>query len=198
MSSARPQIKILRARCRMYLLGTQLALQTSSVRESEGQMKSSVLSIGLLLALQGCATSPQQTAGVTTRSTDASEPKVCRAADGIACVHAGTNTSSPAMVHLTTADTAKASSIHGSRISSASSGPLLEGKPLTSVVVTQCNLVVAVYMTMPDGRLLRFDQRAEIPAEDLVAVAYTANSSERVEVACEGIGADGFETHKPI
>jgi hypothetical protein len=161
-------------------------------------MKSSVLSIGLLLALQGCATNPQPTASATTQSTDASQPKVCRAADGIACIHAGTNTSSPAMLHLTKADTAEAGAIHGSQISSTSSGPLLEGKPLTSVVVTQCNLVVAVYMTMPDGRLLRFDQRAELPAEELVAVAYTASSSERVEVACEGIGAEGFETHKPI
>ncbi len=37
----------------------------------------------------------------------------------------------------------------------------VEGHPLTSVVVTQCNLIVAVYMTMPDGRLLRFDKERQ-------------------------------------
>src|SRR5581483_2086115 len=33
--------------------------------------------------------------------------------------------------------------------------PDVAGHPMTSVVVTR-NLIVAVYMTMPDGRLLRF------------------------------------------
>ncbi len=37
----------------------------------------------------------------------------------------------------------------------------IEGHPLTSVVITQCNLIVAVYMTMPDGKLLRFDRELE-------------------------------------
>ena len=42
--------------------------------------------------------------------------------------------------------------------------PQVDGHPLTSVVVTQCNLIVAVYMTMPDGRLLRFDKSTSVPS----------------------------------
>jgi hypothetical protein len=44
-----------------------------------------------------------------------------------------------------------------------------EGQPRTAVVVTQCNLVVAVYFTMQDGKLIRFDKNAgsSIKAEDL-------------------------------
>jgi hypothetical protein len=53
-------------------------------------------------------------------------------------------------------------------------------------------------MTMPDGRLLRFDRSADIPADQLVSTAYAALRSERVEVSCEGVGAAGYETHEPI
>jgi hypothetical protein len=87
---------------------------------------------------------------------------------------------------------------HGQEIATEKNAPLVEGRPLTAVVVTQCSLVVAVYMTMPDGRLLRFDKRAEVEAERLVSTAYTATRSERVEVACEGMGATGYETHGPV
>jgi hypothetical protein len=83
----------------------------------------------------------------------------------------------------------------GADIGETKDAPAIAGKPLTAVVVTQCNLVVAVYMTMPDGRLLRFDQRSRVPAEDLVGIAYTATRSERVEVSCEGSGAKGYEKH---
>jgi len=76
--------------------------------------------------------------------------------------------------------------------------PDVHGHPLTSVVVTQCNLVVAVYMTMPDGKLLRFDSKAAVSAQSLVEMAYTATRSERVEVSCNEIGAVGYETHSPI
>src|SRR6185437_10196583 len=62
--------------------------------------------------------------------------------------------------------------------------PALKGRPLTSVAVTQCNLMIAVYATMPDGRLLRFDHTSGISAEQLLAMAYTAVRSERVEVGC--------------
>jgi hypothetical protein len=74
----------------------------------------------------------------------------------------------------------------------------VEGRPLTSVVVTQCNLIVAVYVTMPDGKLLRFDQSANVPADRMISMAYTAARSERVEVACEsnGLGAVGYEKHE--
>jgi hypothetical protein len=74
----------------------------------------------------------------------------------------------------------------------------VEGHPLTSVVVTQCNLIVAVYMTMPDGRLLRFDKNANVPSEQLMHMAYSATRSERVEVSCNDAGAAGYETHEPV
>jgi hypothetical protein len=75
----------------------------------------------------------------------------------------------------------------------AASAP--EGHPLTSVVVTQCNLVVAVYVTMKDGRLLRFDKSANVPIEQLLTMAYTATRSERVEVSCNDTGLVGYENH---
>jgi hypothetical protein len=76
--------------------------------------------------------------------------------------------------------------------------PKVEGHPLTSVVVTQCNLIVAVYMTMPDGRLLRFDKSAAVPSEQLMTMAYSATRSERVEVSCNDTGAAGYEKHDPV
>lgn len=76
--------------------------------------------------------------------------------------------------------------------------PKIEGHPLTSVVVTQCNLIVAVYMTMPDGRLLRFDKSAAVPSEQLMTMAYSATRSERVEVSCNDTGAAGYEKHEPV
>ena len=76
--------------------------------------------------------------------------------------------------------------------------PAVPGHPLTSVVVTQCNLIVAVYMTMPDGSLLRFDSKASIPADQLLQMAYTATRSERVEVSCNDTGAVGYEQHDPV
>jgi len=76
--------------------------------------------------------------------------------------------------------------------------PTVSGHPLTSVVVTQCNLIVAVYVTMPDGKLLRFDERASVPAEQLLTMAYTATRSERVEVSCNELGSVGHESHGPV
>ena len=76
--------------------------------------------------------------------------------------------------------------------------PAVAGHPLTSVVVTQCNLLVAVYMTMPDGKLLRFDSTASVPADQLMQMAYTATRSERVEVSCNDAGAVGYEKHDPV
>jgi len=88
--------------------------------------------------------------------------------------------------------------VQGTELGSDKDAPVVEGHPLTSVVVTQCNLVVAVYMTMPDGRFLRFDQKANVSAEDLVTIAYTAAHSERVEVSCEGEGLVAYEKHEPV
>lgn len=76
--------------------------------------------------------------------------------------------------------------------------PAVEGHPLTSVVVTQCNLIVAVYMTMSDGRLVRFDKTAKLPADQLMQMAYSATRSERVEVSCNSTGAVGYEKHAPL
>jgi hypothetical protein len=129
--------------------------------------------------LQGCATStPSQLSAGAAPSLDAAPgaPKV----SAVALKQSG----QPA--------------VHGAEVGVEKDAPIVEGHPLTSVVVTQCNLVVAVYMTMPDGRLLRFDREADIPAEQLVSIAYTATRSERVEVACEGTGVAGYEAHGPV
>jgi hypothetical protein len=105
----------------------------------------------------------------------------------------------------TTADTRQASNgtsvtqvAHVTEIPVEKDAPKMDGHPLTSVVVTQCNLIVAVYMTMPDGRLLRFDHSASVPYDQLLTMAYSATRSERVEVSCNDTGAAGYERHEPV
>lgn len=95
---------------------------------------------------------------------------------------------------------AAASVAHAAEVPENTDATPLEGHPLTSVVITQCNLIVAVYMTMPDGKLLRFDKSSSVPADKMITMAYTATRSERVEVACEsnGIGVVGYEKHEPL
>ena len=88
---------------------------------------------------------------------------------------------------------------HHTEVQVEKSAPAIQGHPLTSVVVTQCNLIVAVYLTMADGSLLRFDSSAAVPAEQLLQMAYTATRSERVEVSCNDAGgAVGYEKHDPV
>jgi hypothetical protein len=88
---------------------------------------------------------------------------------------------------------------HRTEVPVEKNAPALPSHPLTSVVVTQCNLIVAVYMTMPDGTLLRFDSSASVPADQLLQMAYTATRSERVEVSCNDAGgAVGYEKHDPV
>jgi hypothetical protein len=87
---------------------------------------------------------------------------------------------------------------HVTEVPVAKEAPQVEGHPLTSVVVTQCNLIVAVYMTMPDGRLLRFDKSTSVPSDQLMTMAYSATRSERVEVSCNEEGAAGYEKHEPV
>jgi hypothetical protein len=87
---------------------------------------------------------------------------------------------------------------HRTEVAAEKNAPAVPGHPLTSVVVTQCNLIVAVYMTMPDGSLLRFDNSASVPADQLLQMAYTATRSERVEVSCNDTGAVGYEKHDPV
>jgi hypothetical protein len=87
---------------------------------------------------------------------------------------------------------------HRTEVPVEKNAPAIQGHPLTSVVVTQCNLIVAVYLTMADGSLLRFDSSAAVPADQLLQMAYTATRSERVEVACSDAGgAVGYEKHEP-
>jgi hypothetical protein len=131
--------------------------------------------------VQGCATSTHAVAHLGADNTPHAMP--------VSATGAETNT----VTAMTLEESGRA--LHGAEIGPGKGTPQVEGHPLTSVVVTQCNLVVAVYMTMPDGRLLRFDKNANVPAEDLVTMAYTATRSERVEVSCEGMGAAGYETH---
>lgn len=87
---------------------------------------------------------------------------------------------------------------HSKEVPIAKHAPPVRGHPLTAVVVTQCNLLVAVYLTMSDGRLLRYDGTASVPADRLVAMAYTATRSERVEVSCNDRGPAGYERHDPL
>jgi len=87
---------------------------------------------------------------------------------------------------------------HTTEVPVEKNAPAAQGHPMTAVVVTQCNLIVAVYLTMPDGRLLRFDKSAAIPADQLLSMAYTATRSERVEVSCEDAGAVGYEHHEAL
>jgi hypothetical protein len=88
---------------------------------------------------------------------------------------------------------------HATEVPVEKDAPAVSGHPLTSVVVTQCNLIVAVYLTMQDGRLLRYDHTAAVSADQLIQMAYTATRSERVEVSCNDTsGAVGFERHDPV
>lgn len=145
--------------------------------------KTPIATLGVLLIslMQGCAT--------TT-------PAVVASAQ-VASAHS-TNPVSPIQMQCTAKSCAGNSTARGVEIGDEKNAPFVEGHPVTSVVVTQCNLVVAVYMTMPDGRLLRFDKSSDIPADQLVSLAYTATRSERVEVSCNGTGVVGYEKHEPI
>jgi hypothetical protein len=74
---------------------------------------------------------------------------------------------------------------------------VVDGQPLTAVIVTQCSLLVVVYFTTSDGRLLRFDKASGVPFDRLLSAASSAIRNERVEVSCNGEGAVGYERHDP-
>ncbi|HEY8538864.1 MAG TPA: hypothetical protein VIL28_08350 [Steroidobacteraceae bacterium] len=141
-----------------------------------------ILSVLLTSLMYGCATT---TPPVTVAAAQVEPAQT-------------TNSVSPVQMACATKSCAGNLIARGVEIGEEKNAPFVEGHPVTSVVVTQCNLVVAVYMTMPDGRLLRFDKSADIPAEQLVSLAYTATRSERVEVSCNGMGVVGYEKHEPI
>jgi hypothetical protein len=135
--------------------------------------------------LQGCATAPPsaQTASPMTGSTMTGSEAV-PVQPGVS--PKGSNPGASVTV------------AHVTEVPVETNAPDVEGHPLTSVVVTQCNLIVAVYMTMPDGRLLRFDRSASVPPDELMSMAYSATRSERVEVSCNDAGAAGYEKHDPV
>ena len=74
----------------------------------------------------------------------------------------------------------------------------VDGRPTSAVAVTQCNLLVAVFLTMPDGRLIHFDSSSGISHDKLLSMAYTARRSERVEVGCDDVGVKGYEKHEGV
>lgn len=132
--------------------------------------------------LQGCATTappaqpPHADSAVTGPGADRQGPGTAQ------------NGSNPESMHVANV----------TEIAVEPNAPDVAGHPLTSVVVTQCNLIVAVYMTMQDGRLLRFDRSADVPPDQLMNMAYSATRSERVEVSCNGAGPQGYEKHDPV
>lgn len=148
------------------------------------------------MLVQGCATPSQSVAALMVGET-AGETALCGDGECGKGLGQATNTEEPVTLCIAAegCDRAGQRVASGAEVGVQGDAPLVTGHPLTSVVVTQCNLVVAVYMTMPDGRLLRFDQKANIPADQLVSIAYTATRSERVEVSCEGMGPAGYEKH---
>lgn len=115
---------------------------------------------------------------------------------GATAAQAGPAAATPA--RACTAPACVLAKAHRTEVPIEKHAPRVKDHPLTSVVVTQCNLIVAVYVTMPDGRLLRFDHSSNVPAEQLMQMAYTATRSERVEVSCNHSGAAGYERHNPV
>jgi hypothetical protein len=141
--------------------------------------RSSLAVLATASLAQGCATSqpPLRTASLTAKSPGAAlQPTSDVTSDTVAVMRVAQRT----------------------EIAVEKEAPAVPGHPLTSVVVTQCNLLVAVYMTMPDGKLLRFDSSAAVSADQLLQMAYTATRSERVEVSCNDAGAVGYEKHDPV
>jgi hypothetical protein len=134
---------------------------------------------------QGCASSPP-----TVPAAVASAPTSAATSSG-----AETASAAAAAPHSKVRSMGVA---HVTEVPVEEDAPPAQGHPLTSIVVTQCNLIVAVYMTMPDGRLLRFDHSAQVSAEQLLTMAYTATRSERVEVSCNDEGVVGYEHHDAV
>lgn len=163
-----------------------------------------VTAAAAVLLAQGCATEPLSVNARAENGNSLAGTPLCHATDGTVCAdqRAAAHENAPTIEVCTDPRGCAhrpSSLARAADVPVEKDAPYVEGHPLTSVVVTQCNLIVAVYMTMPDGRLLRFDARANVPAEELLGMAYTATRSERVEVSCGGdAGAGGFEKHDPV
>lgn len=155
------------------------------------RLMSSLAVLATASLAQGCATSQPtlRTAKLTAQSDRATS-------EGIPSGGTSTALQSTSGVASDTAEVMRVA--QRTEIAVEKEAPAVAGHPLTSVVVTQCNLLVAVYMTMPDGKLLRFDSSASVPADQLLQMAYTATRSERVEVSCHDAGAVGYEKHDPV
>ena len=154
------------------------------------RLMSSLAVLATASLAQGCATSQPtlRTANVTERPAT---ERLARESPAGAAAQSDRATS--------VSDTAEVMRVaQRTEVAVEKDAPAVAGHPLTSVVVTQCNLLVAVYMTMPDGKLLRFDSSASVPADQLLQMAYTATRSERVEVSCNDAGAVGYEKHDPV
>lgn len=148
-------------------------------------------SIAALVAMSltlGCAGTPRDSASTDAATNTADFAALANTPDSAA---ASPSDKSSAASHVQPV-------AHTTEVPVEKNAPPAQGHPMTSVVVTQCNLIVAVYLTMPDGRLLRFDKSADIPAAQLLSMAYTATRSERVEVSCEDAGAVGYEHHEAL
>jgi hypothetical protein len=153
------------------------------------RLMSSLAVLATASLAQGCATS-QPTTTIQRASLDPALKQTSGVESG------GVGSGSPCSGPQCAAEVLRVA--HRSEVAPEKDAPVVPGHPLTSVVVTQCNLIVAVYLTMPDGSLLRFDSSASVPADQLLQMAYTATRSERVEVSCNDTGAVGYEKHDPV
>jgi hypothetical protein len=152
------------------------------------RLMSSLAALATASLALGCAT--------TSQPTQRSAPPVAQAVSGELQHTAGVASDSACAGPKCAAEVLRVA--QRTEVAAAKEAPAVPGHPLTSVVVTQCNLIVAVYLTMPDGTLLRFDSKAAVPADQLLQMAYTATRSERVEVSCNDTGAIGYEQHDPV
>ena len=174
-----------------------LAARSSPLGIPSLAARSSLAVLATASLAQGCATSQPtlRTANVTERP--ATERLAREPPAGARESPAGAAAQSDRATSVS--DTAEVMRVaQRTEVAVEKDAPAVAGHPLTSVVVTQCNLLVAVYMTMPDGKLLRFDSSASVPADQLLQMAYTATRSERVEVSCNDAGAVGYEKHDPV
>jgi hypothetical protein len=150
----------------------------------------------LMSSLAALTTASLALGCATTQPTQRTAPPIAQAASAELVHTSGVASDSSCAGPKCAAEVLRVA--HGTEVSAEKDAPLVPGHPLTSVVITQCNLIVAVYMTMADGSLLRFDSSAAVPADQLMEMAYTATRSERVEVSCNDAGAVGYEQHDPV
>lgn len=70
---------------------------------------------------------------------------------------------------------------------------VVDSLPVSAVVVTQCNELLAAYLTLPSGELVRFDKDSGLSWVTVLDMANTAKRSERIEVSCNSEGVKGYE-----